>query len=99
MLSRTTTPIVAFVHPFLGAGYKEELPPGNYGLSNDDGVLQSHSFTAYRRPATHRLSAWAVDVSGLRPIDHNNCAMALVQDQIDPTNNKNGEAALSPSKD
>ena len=69
MLSRTTTSIVTSVHPFVVAGYTDEVPSGGTarGLADPDGL-----------------------------------AMAQAQDQIETTNdknNKNSEAALSPSKD
>lgn len=102
MLSRTTTSIVKFVHPFAVAGYADRLPPGKYELFVEEEVLQGHSFTAYRRTATHLLIEWKLGGSELRLVDPGNLAMALAQDQIDTTNdknNKNSEAALSPSKD
>lgn len=102
MLSRTTTSIVTFVHPFVVAGYTDKLPPGSYELFVEDEVIQSHSFTAYRRTSTHLLIKWKIGGSELRLLDPGKLAMALTQDQIDTTNgenNKNGEAALSPSKD
>ncbi|WP_286145464.1 hypothetical protein [Thalassobius sp. I31.1] len=40
MLSGTTTSVVTFLHPFVIAGYTEELPGGEYK------VMQSDSFAA-----------------------------------------------------
>ena len=105
MLSRTTTSTVTIDHPFVVAGYTDEMPPGEYERFIEDEVLQNRSFTADRRTARHLLTEWAVGGSELRPIDHTMLAMTREQDQIDTTNdknnknNKNSEAALSPSKD
>jgi hypothetical protein len=90
---------VTFVHPFGVAGYTDELPPGGYELFAEDEVMQSLSFMAYRRTATHLLIRWATGRSKLRPIDQRDLEMALAQDQVCAKRHKNSEAALSPSKD
>ncbi len=89
---------MTFVHPFVLAGYADELPPGSYELFAEDEVMQSLSFTAYRRTATHLLIKWDTGESELRPIDHRDLEMALAQDRACKTIQKS-EAALSPSKD
>ncbi|WP_227272616.1 hypothetical protein [Roseobacter weihaiensis] len=99
MLSRTTTSFVTFAHPFLVAGYTDELPPGSYELFAEDEVMQSLSFMAYRRTATHLLIRWPTGGAELRRIDHRDLEMALAQDQSCEKRHKNSEAALSPSKD
>jgi hypothetical protein len=98
MVSRTTTSLVTFVHPFVVAGYTDELPPGSYELFAEDEVMQSLSFMAYRRTATHLLIKWDTGGSELRPIDNRDLEMALAQDQACATK-QNSVAALSPSKD
>ena len=101
MLSRTTTSLVTFVHPFVVAGYADELPPGpgGYELFAEDEVMQSHSFMAYRRTATHLLIRWATGGAELRPIEHRDLEMTLAQDQVCANKLKNSGTALSPSKD
>ncbi len=41
MLSRTTTSVVTFLHPFVVAGYTDELPAGENEVSADDDVMLS----------------------------------------------------------
>ena len=101
MLSRTTTSVVTFLHPFVVAGYTDELPAGEYQVLADDEVMQSHSFAAYRRTATFLLINWHAGKSELRAVDHRDLELALAQDQANANTNaiKNSAAALSPSKD
>ena len=99
MSSRTSTSLVTFVHPFALAGYTDELPPGSYEVLAEDDVVQSLSFTAYHRTATHLLIKRANGGSELRPIHHRDLEMALAQDQASADGKKNSEAALSPSKE
>ena len=82
MLSRTTTSLVTFVHPFVMAGYNDELSLGSYALFAEDEVLQSLSFTAYRRTSTHLLIKLKNGGSELRPIDHRDLEMALARDRV-----------------
>ena len=82
MLSRTTTSLVTFEHPFVVAGYTDELPPGNYEIFAEDEVLQSGTFMAYRRTATHLLIRSTTGQSELRPVDHRDLQLALEQDQV-----------------
>jgi hypothetical protein len=99
MLSRTTTSEVTFVHPFVVAGYTDELPPGSYKLFAEDDVMQSHSFVAYRRTATHLLIRCVTGEFEMRPIDHRDLETALAQDRVCANKLKNSETALSPSED
>ncbi|CUH65446.1 hypothetical protein TG4357_01867 [Thalassovita gelatinovora] len=101
MLSRTTTSVVTFLHPFVVAGYADELPAGEYEVLADDEVMQSHSFVAYRRTATFLLINWHAGESDLRAVDHRDLELALAQDQANANTNvmKNSAAALSPSED
>ena len=101
MPSRTTTSIVTFLHPFVVAGYTDELPAGEYEVLADDEVMQSHSFAAYRRTATFLLINWHAGKSELRAVDNRDLELALAQDRANANNNiiKYSEAALSPSKD
>lgn len=75
MLSRTTTSLVTFIHPFVAAGYTDELSPGGYETFAEDKVMQSLDFRAYRRAATHLLIRWVTGGLELRPIDHRDLAM------------------------
>ena len=101
MTSRTITSFVTFFHPFEMGGYTDELPPGTYEVTAEDEVLQSLSFAAYRRTATHLLikGVKGISRSELRPVDHRDLDMALAQDRARSNKPKNSEAALSPSED
>jgi len=101
MSSRSTTSIVTFLHPFVVAGYADELPAGEYEVLADDEVILSHSFAAYRRTATFLLINWHTRKSELRLVDHRDLELALEQDQANANTNaiKNSAAALSPSED
>jgi len=101
MLSRTTTSVVTFLHPFVVAGYTDELAAGEYEVLADDDVMQSHSFAAYRRTATFLLTNWDAEKTELRAVDHRDLELALAQDQANANTNviKNSAAALSPSED
>ena len=101
MSSRTTTSIVTFLHPFVVAGYTDELPAGEYQVLADDEVMLSHSFAAYRRSATFLLINLHAGKSELRAVDHRDLKLALAQDQANTNINviKNSAAALSPSED
>lgn len=101
MSSRTTTSIVTFLHPFVVAGYKDELPAGDYEVLADDDVMLSHSFVAYRRTATFLLINLNAGKSELRAVDHRDLELALALALANTNTNaiKNSEAALSPSED
>jgi hypothetical protein len=101
MSSRSTTSIVTFLHPFVVAGYADELPAGEYEVLADDEVILSHSFAAYRRTATFLLINWHTGKSELRLVDHRDLELALEQDQANAITNaiKNSAAALSPSEE
>ena len=101
MLSRTTTSFVTFLHPFVVAGYTDELPAGEYEVLADDDVMLSHSFRAYRRTATFLLINWHAGKSELRAVDHRDLELALAQDQANANTNATqySAAALSPSED
>lgn len=83
MPSRTTTSFVTFQHPFVVAGYVDELPAGTYEVTAEDEILRSLSFAAYRRTATHLLIRRTKESvrTEMRPIDHRDLALALAQDQ------------------
>ncbi len=101
MSSRTTTSVVTFLHPFVVAGYTDELPAGDYEVLADEDVMQSDSFAAYRRTATFLLINWHTGKSELRAVDHRDLELALAQDQAKANTNviKNSAAALSPSEE
>jgi len=101
MSSRTTTSIVLFFHPFVVAGYTDELPAGDYEVLADDEVILSSSSAAYRRKTTFLLINWPAGKSERRAVDHQDPELALAQDQANAnlTVIKNSEAALSPSED
>ena len=101
MSSRTTTSHVTFLHPFVMGGYPDELPAGTYEVTAEDEILQSLSFSAYRRTATHLLIRRTKGIARteMRPIDHRDLELALAQDQACSKNPKNSEAALSPPKE
>ena len=101
MLSRTTTSVVAFLHPFVVAGYTDELPAGEYEVLADDEVMQSYSFAAHRRTATFLLINRHAGKSELRAVDHRDLELALAQYQANANTSvvKNSAAALSPSED
>ena len=99
MLSRTTTSLVTFIHPFVVAGYTDELPSGSYELFAQDDVMQGHSFMAYRRTATHLLIRSVTGRSELLPIDYRDLETALAQDRAHTNKVKHSEAALSPSEE
>ncbi len=82
MLSRTTTSTVTFDHSFVLAGYTDELPAGDYEVIAEDEVLESLSFTAYRRTATHFLikAHKGSERTELRPINRFDLELALLQD-------------------
>ncbi|UWR12150.1 hypothetical protein [Sulfitobacter mediterraneus] len=101
MLSRTTTSVVTFIHPFVVAGYTDELSAGEYEMLADDEVTHSDSFAAYRRTATFPLINWHAGKSELRVVDRRDLELALAQDQANANTNviKNSVAALSPPED
>ena len=80
MLARTTTSVVTFLHPFVVAGYTDELPAGAYEVSADDQVMQSYSFAAYRWTATFLLINWHAGKSELRAVDQRDLELVLAQD-------------------
>lgn len=88
MISRTTTSLVTFVHPFVAAGYTDELPPGSCELFAKDEVMQSLGFIASRRMATHLLINWDTGGSELCPVDHRDLEMALAKYQACATKQK-----------
>jgi hypothetical protein len=92
---------VTFLHPFVVAGFTDELPAGDYEVLADDEVMQSDSFAAYRRTATFLLINLHAGKSELRAVDHRDLELALAEDQANATTNamKNSAAALSPSED
>lgn len=101
MLSRTTTSVVTCLHPFVVAGYTDDLTAGDYGVLADDAVMRSHSFATSRRAATFLFINWHARKSELRAVDHRDLELALAQDKPNATTNaiKHSVAALSPSKD
>ncbi len=101
MSSRTTKSVMTFRHPFLVAGYTDELSAGAYEVLSDDEVLLSHSFTAYRRIATFLLINCHGGKSELRKVDHRDLELAHAQDQANTNTNevKSSAAALSPPED
>ena len=92
---------MTFLHPFVVAGFTDELPAGDYEVLADDDVMLSHSFAAYRRTATFLLINWHAGKSELGRVDHRDLQLALAQDQANATTDvvKNSAAALSPSED
>lgn len=101
MTSRTTTSIVSFAYPFVMAGYSDELPAGDYKIFVEEDLVESFSFTAYRRTATHlRIEGQTgAGRTEMRPIDPENLKLALWRDHKRSTKIKKGEAALSPLED
>lgn len=101
MTSRTTTSTVTFTYPFSLAGYPEELPAGDYEIIVDEDLLQSLSFAAYRRTATHLLikGRKGAGRTEMRPIFPKDLEKALSLDHERMQNTKNSEAALSPLED
>ena len=101
MPPRTTTSYVTFAYPFVMAGHTDELPPGKYQVIAEDEVLESLSFAAYRRTATHLLikGPKGTGQMELRPIDHRDLELALAQDQACSSKLMDSEAALSPPED
>lgn len=99
MLSRTTTSLVTFVHPFVVAGRTDKLPPDSYELFAEGEVTQSPCFMANRRTGPHLLIRRALGGFEPRPVDHRGLEIALTPEQVSATRHKNSEAALAPSKD
>lgn len=101
MLSRTTTSIVTFLHPFVAAGYTGELPTDKSDVLAEKDVMQCNSIAAYRWAATFLLINWHAGKSELRAVNHRDLALALAQDQTNANTNviKSSAAALSPSED
>jgi len=87
MSSRTTKSIVTFLHPFVVAGYTDELPAGDYEVLADDDVMLSPSFAAYRRTATYLLINLNAGKSELRAVDQRDLELALAQDQANANTN------------
>lgn len=101
MSSRTTTSVVTFLHPFVVAGYTDELPAGEYEVLADEDVMLSNSFASYRRTATFLLVNWQAGKSELRAVDHREVELVLAQDHANANKHeiKISAAALSPSED
>ncbi|WCR12747.1 hypothetical protein [Paracoccus seriniphilus] len=93
MSSRTTTSVVAFLHPFLVAG--------DYEVLADEDIMSSRGFAACRRTATFLLINWHAGKCELRAVEHRDLEFTLAQDHANANTNamKNGAAALSPSEE
>ena len=52
MTIRTTTKTVTFHRPFYLTGVDRLLPPANYRVVTDEELIESLSFSAYRRAST-----------------------------------------------
>ncbi len=52
MTSRTIVENVTFTRPFLLRGMEAEQPAGTYVVETDEELIESLSFTAYRRTAS-----------------------------------------------
>jgi hypothetical protein len=99
MNSRTTRRTVTFVHPFRIAGYKDDLPAGEYQVEVDKELLEGLSFEAYRRTGTYLRVGPQASGRGsaeMRPIDPRNIEVALVRDRALSDTAEPGEAALFP---
>jgi len=101
MISRTTTSIMTFVHPFKLAGYSDELPAGDYEIIVDEELIQSLSFAAYRRIATHImiLGHKGSGRTEMRPIDSKDLELAASIDKARSLKTKHSVATLSSLKD
>lgn len=49
MESRTTTEVMEFDHPFLVSSRSGPLPAGQYRIETEEEMLESFSFSAWRR--------------------------------------------------
>ncbi len=101
MISRTTTSVMTFVHPFILAGYTDELPAGDYEVIVDEELIQSLSFAAYRRTATHImiLGQKGSGRTEMRPVAPKDLELAASIDKARSLKAKHSVAALSPLKD
>jgi hypothetical protein len=89
--SRITHKTVTFGHPFHLHGHLEMFPPGSYVVDTTEELIESVSFTAYRRTSTDlhivgKHNGMLVDrIININPIDLD---FALAQDTgaaIDPS--------------
>lgn len=55
MNTRSSRLTVTFSHPFVLAGYADELPAGAYEVIVEEKLIQGHSFVASRTAATYLL--------------------------------------------
>ncbi|WP_430472802.1 hypothetical protein ACQ0MK_12000 [Thalassospira lucentensis] len=89
--ARTTQKTVTFAHPFHLKGFKDLFPAGSYMVETTEKMIESLSFTAYRRVATDlhlkaKLNGMMVDrILNIVPIDLD---FALAQD-ADPKHPQN----------
>lgn len=51
-ISRMTHKTVTFAHPFHLSGFDDLFPPGSYVVDTTEELIESVSFTAYRRVST-----------------------------------------------
>ncbi|WP_299632491.1 hypothetical protein [uncultured Roseobacter sp.] len=77
MLSRTTTSLVTFAHPFVVAGSPDDSPPGSCEFFEGDEFTQSHSMVAERKTLTHLPIRRVTGGCRLRFNDHRDLEMAL----------------------
>lgn len=101
MSSRTTSSSVNFSHPFVMKGFGGELPAGIYEIVAEEKMIESLSFTAYRRAATYIVieNLKKQGMSQLLPIDHRDLELALARDQQSSKPFERSAAALSPPED
>ena len=52
MKNRTTSRSVIFAHPFVLRSGDDDFPAGSYRIDTEEALLESLSFTAYRRVST-----------------------------------------------
>ncbi len=92
---------MVFNHPFVIAGYPNELPAGNYEIIVEEDLLLRLNYSAHRRTGTYLLvnGQRGVGHIEMRPIDPEDLERARRLDLARQSNTKNGEAAPSPPEE
>lgn len=102
MLTRSTRSMVTFANVFTMGDSLQEMPAGTYEIIVEEELLQSLSFEAYRRIATHLMVRGQGSEAGktaLHMITKEDLEYAIACDRTLSETTKNSEAALSPQED
>jgi hypothetical protein len=81
MVTRTTTKMVIFAHPFVLAEEGESFAAGEYLVQTDEEMIENLSFPAWRRVATS-IEVRRDGATQVLPIDPKRLALILSRDAV-----------------